>query len=131
MSGHKATKQKLLSKPSFDTSFLTKLMRFTNSFYFATHWRNMANRNFQYHSDYSTPLHIPWSSTFLGHPTVRISEVNAKAFCESFIYFSYKMPWQNSPPSTVLKTISNDLKLEIDEIEMCLHKSSKKKKRGM
>ena len=35
ISGHKAIKQKLLSKPSFGTSFLTKLMRFTDSFYFA------------------------------------------------------------------------------------------------
>ena len=65
ISGLKAIKQKLLSRTSFDTSFLTKLMRFTDT---REAWRT---GTFNIPAN-STLFHIPGPSTRLGLPTFKI-----------------------------------------------------------
>ena len=73
--GPKAIKQKLLSKPSIDTSFRQKLMCYRLVLFAicCTLKKHGKQKTFHIILINSILLHISWPSTCLGRPTVRIS----------------------------------------------------------
>ena len=110
-SSPKAIKQKLLSKPSINTSFWPKLMHFRlvlfcNLLHAIEAWRT---ETFSIILINSIHLHIPRPSTRLGRPTVRIS---------SYRYFIHHRLIRNSSVRHFIlrRTICSSSALSLNQV---------------